>query len=102
MPAPTGATPEAFAAALERGLATLPVDQLTAELSMLRTMGQAFTPDVCRQLVAAEVGPHLAGGTIPFTDVHAVVFQRYAVVHLVPVGPVIDRVLGAHGIAAQK
>lgn len=28
----------------------------------------------------------------------AIAFQRYAVVRLVPVGAVIDQVLGAHGI----
>jgi hypothetical protein len=92
---------EAFRAALERKLATMPIELLRGALSMLRTMGQVFTPDVCRGLVDDEIGTHLEGGALSLDQAQAVAFQRYAVVHLVPVGAVIDQVLGEHGIASQ-
>jgi hypothetical protein len=93
-----GVSPEAYAAALERQLAALPIDRVRDELAMLRAMGQTFTPDVCRELVEESVGPHVRAGTIGFDDVQTIVFQRYAAVELSPVGAVIDRVLAAHGI----
>lgn len=96
-----GDTGEAFRGALERALAALPIDLVKDSLSELRTMGQVFTPELCRQLVDQEVGPHVAHGTIALDDAHAVIFQRYAVKRLVPVGAVIDSVLAAHGIAAK-
>ncbi|MEO8701295.1 MAG: hypothetical protein ABI867_14700 [Kofleriaceae bacterium] len=90
-----------FEAALERGLAKLPIDQVRGELEMLRTMGQVFTAETCSQLIAGEVGPHVVDHGVPLADAGAIVFQRYAVVHLVPVGTIIDRVLGAHGVATK-
>jgi hypothetical protein len=94
-----GDTIEAFRAALERAVASLPIDLVRADLGMLRAMGQTFTPDLCRQLVDAEVGPHVRGGTVEdVQDIWAIVFQHYAVKRLVQVGPTIDAVLGAHGI----
>lgn len=94
-----GDTIDAFRAALERAVASLPIDLVRADLGMLRAMGQSFTPDVCRQLVDAEVGPHVRGGAVTdMQDIHAIVFQRYAVKRLVQVGPTIDAVLGAHHI----
>jgi hypothetical protein len=67
---------------------------------MLRTMGQVFTPDVCRQLLTQEVSPHVKDGLVGIDQVHAIVFQRYAVVRLVPVGKEIDEALGALGVQA--
>lgn len=96
-----GETSEAFRSALERTIATLPVDLLRDDLSVLRAMGQAFTPELCRQLVDQAIGPHVQHGTIALDDAHGVIFQRYAVKRLVQVGPVIDTVLAAHGIAAK-
>jgi hypothetical protein len=93
-----GAGPDEFRAALERRLATLPIPLVRGQLAMLRAMGQVFTPEVCRQLVNHELGPKVAAGTITFEVAQAVAFQRYAAVHLAPVGKVIDEVLGAHGI----
>lgn len=91
----------AFGDALERRVSAMPLDLVRRHLSMLRTMGQVFNPDVCRGLVDDAIGAHLDGGALSLDQAQAVAFQRYAVVHLVPVGAVIDRVLGAHGIAAQ-
>ena len=93
-----GGTPESYAAALERVLATVPLDQVRDDLAMLRAMGQMFTPEVCRNMVADAVGPHVHDGTVDFTDAQTIVFQRYAAVILAPVGAVIDRGLAAHGI----
>ena len=93
-----GATPESYAAALERVLATVPLDQVRDDLAMLRAMGKTFTPEVCRNMVADAVGPHVHDGTVDFTDAQTIVFQRYAAVILAPVGAVIDRGLAAHGI----
>ena len=91
-----GDTAEAFQAALERAIASLPIDLVRADLAMLRAMGRVFTPEVCRQLVAQAVHPD--HGTVGEADIHAIVFQRYAVVRLVPVGTVIDTALAARGI----
>lgn len=90
---------EAFRGALERTIAALPIELVKVELSELRAMGQAFTPELCRQLVDQAIGPRVRHATISLDDTRAVIFQRYAVKRLVPVGPVIDAVLAAHGIA---
>jgi hypothetical protein len=93
-----GDTPEAFRGALERLLATLPPrPAVAAALSELRAMGQAFTPEVCRQLVEENVKPGPDGALTP-EQIHVIVFQRYAAVRLAPVGKVIDEVLGARGV----
>jgi hypothetical protein len=93
-----GDTPEAFRAALERKLATLPIDRAREQLAMLRMMGRTFTPEVCRQLIDENLAAEANKGPIALDSVHAIAFQRYAVVRLVPVGTVIDEVLAAHGI----
>lgn len=92
------ASPEAFRSALDARIAALPVADLQQELSTLRTLGQVLSPDVYRQLVDGAVGPHVQSGTVDIEQVHALVFQRYAVVKLVPYGRVIDEVLAARGI----
>jgi hypothetical protein len=92
------ASPDSYAGALERALSSLPLDQVRDELAMLRAMGQTFTPEVCRELVAEAIGPRVRDGTVGFDDARTIVFQRYAAVVLAPVGSVIDRVLAAHGI----
>jgi hypothetical protein len=97
-----GGTPDAFRAALERKIATMPIDLVRNDLSILRTMGQVFSPQMCHELVSKEIGPQIKGGALSFDQVQAVAFQRYAVVRLVPVGRAIDDVLGEHGIEAQK
>jgi hypothetical protein len=97
-----GGDAEAFRAALERKLTTLPTDLVRGQLSMLRAMGQVFSPDVCRKLVDDAIGAHLHDGALSLDQAQAVAFQRYAVVRLVPVGAVIDQVLGAHGIEPAR
>src|SRR5689334_5005963 len=94
-----GDTPEAFRAAFERALATLPIETVRSDLEMLRTMAQVFTPETCRQLVEQSV--HAQAGAVALPDAHAIVFQRYAVKRLVPVASVIDGALAARGIAAK-
>lgn len=89
-----------YRAAFESRASRLPRDKLEEQLAMLRTMGQVFTPDVCRQLVNQEVSPHVKDGTVDIAQAHPIVFQRYAVVRLVPVGAEIDEVLGALGVQA--
>jgi hypothetical protein len=97
-----GDTPDAFRAALQRRLSTMPLERVRDGLSMLRTMGRVFTPDVCRQLVDEEVGPRVKNGLVDLDQVHAVLFQRWAVKRLVPVGKAIDEVLAAHGIELRQ
>jgi len=96
-----GGTVDAFRAALDRKLATMPFDLVRGHLSTLRTMSQVFTPDVCRQLVESEIGKHLDNGALNLEQAQAIAFQRYAVVRLVPVGAIIDQSLGARGIQPQ-
>ena len=97
-----GGDVEAFRAALERKLSTMPIELVRGQLAMLRTMGQVFSPDVCRKLVDDAIGAHLHDGALSLDQVQAIAFQRYAVVRLVPVGAVIDQVLGAHGIEPAR
>lgn len=97
-----GGDREAFRAALERKLSSMPTDLVRKELSVLRTMGQVFTVEVCRHLVDEEIGRHVASGGLSLEQVQAIAFQRYAVVRLVPVGDIIDRVLGRRGIEPQR
>jgi hypothetical protein len=97
-----GDTSEAFRAALERALATLPVDLVRDQLAVLRTMAQILSPASCRQLVDEEIGPEVKHGAVSFESAHAIVFQHYAAKRLTPVGPVIDAVLAAHGIEAAR
>lgn len=47
------------------------------------------------------IGSHVRDGTVSLDDAQTIAFQRYAVKRLVQVGPVIDAVLGAHGIEAH-
>lgn len=89
-------------AALEARVAALPIDNLREQLSMLRTMGREFSPEVCAKLVDDEVGPHVVAGSVTIDQAHAIVFQRYAVVLLVPIGKIIDEVLAAHGIEPMQ
>jgi hypothetical protein len=91
-----------YRAAFDARAKQLPKDKLAEQLAMLRTMAQVFTPDVCRQLVNQEVSPHVKDGTVDIEQAHAIVFQRYAVVRLVPVAKDIDDVLGALGVQALK
>jgi hypothetical protein len=97
-----GGTPDAFRIALERKVATMPIDVVRNDLSILRTMGQVFSPETCRELVSKEIGPYVKDGALSLEEAQAIAFQRYAVVRLVQVGKAIDDVLGAHGIEAQK
>lgn len=92
--------PAAFEAALEAQLAALPIDLVRDDLGLLRTMAQVFSPETCQRLVTDAV--RVRAGTIGFDDAEGVAFQHYAVKRLVPVGAVLDRVLGAHGIAARS
>jgi hypothetical protein len=92
------ATPEALRRALDARIASLPVAELGKELSTLRTLGQILSPAVCQKLVDDAIGPHVTAGTVDIEQAHALVFQRYAVVKLVPYGKVIDEVLAARGI----
>jgi hypothetical protein len=87
-----------YRAAFDARASTLPKDKLAEQLAMLRTMAQVFTPDVCKQLVAQEVAPHVKDGTVDIEQAHAIVFQRYAVVRLLPVAKEIDAALGALGV----
>ena len=97
-----GGDADAFRAALERKLATLPIDLVRDDLSTLRTMAQVFTPDVCRQLVESEIGRHLDNGALSLVQAEAIAFQRYAVVRLVPVAGAIDKALAARNIEPQE
>jgi hypothetical protein len=94
-----GDAPPAFRSALERKVAELPVDLVRTALATLRMMGRTFTPEVCRRLVDDSVGGDARSGPISLEAVHAIVFQRYAVVRLAPVGRDIDEVLARAGIA---
>ncbi len=91
-----------YRVAFESRATKLPRDRLVEPLAMLRTMGQVFTPDVCRQLVNQEVSPHVEDNTVDIEQAHAIVFQRYAVVRLVPVGTDIDAVLESLGVQALQ
>ena len=91
-----------YRAAFESRAAKLPRETLAEPLAMLRTMGQVFTPEVCRQLVNQEVSPHVKNGTVDIDQAHPIVFQRYAVVRLVPIGKDVDAVLGALGVQALQ
>jgi hypothetical protein len=97
-----GDTPQAFRAALARKVAALPVELVREQLKVLRAMGRAFTPDACRAMLQDAVGPEAKSGAIGLDAVHAVAFQRYAVVRLAPVGRDIDEVLGAAGIPLDE
>jgi hypothetical protein len=94
-----GTDPRAFRQALERKLASLPVAQVRPQLAMLRAMGQTFTPDVCKKLIEDSIGAEAKTGALSLESIHALAFQRYAVVHLVPVGEEIDHALAAAGVA---
>jgi len=84
----------AFRAALERKLATMPYDLVAEQLAALRAMAQAFSPAVCKNLVEEHVGAAARAGPLSFEQVQAIVFQRWAVQRLVPVGDILVEVLG--------
>jgi hypothetical protein len=61
-------------------------------------MGTVFTPETCKQLVKQHVGPDAADGKVSREMASALVFQRYAALHLAPVGPIIVEVLNEAGV----
>ena len=77
-----------------RKLGDLPIERVRPQLAALRAIGRTFAPDVCRKLVEDTVGDEARQGAVSLDAVHAIAFQRYAVVRLVPVGSIIDDVLG--------
>lgn len=97
-----GASAPHFRAALERKLAELPVTEVRPQLVMLRAMGQTFTPEVCRKLIEDSIGEEARSGALSLESIHALAFQRYAVVNLVPVGHEIDEALAAAGVSVDE
>jgi len=95
-----GGDAEAFRTAFEARLSALPLARLVDDMAVLRAMGQNFTPAFCRTLVEQEVGPHVVDNRVTMNEAYAIVFQRYAVEKLVPVGRIIDEVLGKHQLGA--
>jgi hypothetical protein len=91
----------AFRGALEEAVRAMPRDVVRDDLAMLEAMGRAFSLETCRALVKEHIGPDAADGSIARDQASALVFQRYAVKHLAPVGAVIVEVLAAPGPAGQ-
>jgi len=97
-----GGDPSAgFRRALEVAVAAMPREVVREQLAMLEAMGRVFSLDACRALVKEHIGPDAADGSIAREQASALVFQRYAVQHLVPVGAVIVDVLAAPGSAGH-
>ena len=91
----------AFAAALDERVRHMPYDLLKLPFATLREMGKVFTRDYCQKLVREYAGAEAATGSLSLEKADAVLFQRYVVVNLVPVGAetfqVMDRLITAHG-----
>jgi hypothetical protein len=91
----------AFAAALEERVRHMPYELLETPFAVLREMGKVLTRDYCQQLVRDFAGAEAATGSLSLEKADAVLFQRYVVVNLVPVGhetfEVMDRVIRSHG-----
>ena len=85
----------AFRRALEEAVAAMPREVVRDQLAMLEAMGRVFSLEACRALVKQHIGPDAADGSIARDQASALVFQRYAVRHLAPVGAVIVDVLAA-------
>ncbi len=96
-----GGTRAAFAAALEQRVTAMPYDAVREPFAALREMGRVFSAAYCQQLIQEYAGAAAARGALSLEQASAVLFQRYVVVELVPVGPVITEVMGrvmaAHG-----
>ncbi len=88
-----------FKAAFGAKVDSLPHPLVDKDLAELRAMAHVFTPEVCRGLVRDHVMPQVDHGRVTLPVAQAIVFQRYAVVRLVPVGKDIETVLEARGIA---
>jgi hypothetical protein len=91
----------AFAAVLEERVRHMPYELLKEPFAMLREMGKVFSREYCQQLVREFAGAEAKTGSLSLEKADAVLFQRYVVVNLVPVGAetfaVMDRVIVAHG-----
>ncbi len=96
-----GDTSAAFRRALEEAVGAMPRDVVREDLAMLEAMGRAFSLETCKALVKEHIGPDAADGSIAREQASALVFQRYAVQHLAPVGAVIVEVLTAPGPVGQ-
>jgi hypothetical protein len=90
----------AFGAALAERVRHMPYELLETPFAMLRQMGASFTREVCMGLIHDFAGASAAKGSLAIGEVEAVLFQRYVVLNLVPVGDeivrVMDGVIAAH------
>lgn len=86
---------DAFRDAAEKKIGALPTDVVHEQLEVLREMGRSFTPEFCRGLVDEHIGPaaRKGKGSIGFEDAQAVVFQRWALKRLSPVGDILVEIL---------
>jgi hypothetical protein len=96
-----GDPPAAFRRALEEAVGAMPREVVQGELAMLEAMGRVFSLEACKALVKEHIGPDASDGAIAREQASALVFQRYAVLHLVPVGAVIVDVLAAPAPSGQ-
>jgi hypothetical protein len=83
----------AFRASFEAELALLPRDLVADDLAQMLAIAQTFSVEWCQAAIRDHVGPTAASGSIPLDLAATVVFQRYAVLRIVPVAPTIIAVL---------
>jgi len=92
---------ENFGPALEKRVSAMPYDLLREQFATLREMGRVLNREMCQQLIRDHLGPAATRGALSQEQASAVLFQRYVVVNLLPVGDVIvevmGRVMAAHG-----
>lgn len=90
-----GEDPEAFRAALAKRIAAMPYAEVSEQLAVLAELGRALTPATSRSLVAEHVGPAARKGPISRELASAIIFQRWVVLRVAPVGKVIVAVVEA-------
>ena len=82
-----------FREALEKKLASMPIDLVRDELRQLVTLAGLVTPQFCQGVVNLQIGPSARKGPISLDEAEGILFQRWMYLRLIPVAPSIPEVV---------
>jgi hypothetical protein len=83
-----------FREALEKKLASMPIDVVREELRQLVTIAGLVTPQFSQSIIDLQMGPVARQkGTVTLEDAQGILFQRWLYLRLIPVAPAIPEVV---------
>lgn len=83
-----------FREALEKKLASMPIDVVREELRQLVTIANLVTPQFCQNIIDLQMGQVARQkGTVTLDAAEGILFQRWLYLRLIPVAPAIPEVV---------